>query len=60
MKSVFESNPEATKLLVFEDGNCFLPKDRNLAILHKTQTGKDFTEVVKEQEENKPKKTTKK
>jgi hypothetical protein len=58
MKSVFDSNPEATRLLVFEDGNCFLPKDRNLAILHKMQTGKDFEEVLKEQEvkeETKPK-----
>jgi len=62
MQSVFEANPNISKLIVFEDGNCFLMQDRNLAELHKKQTGLEYTIVAKEEEkqpEIKTKKTNK-
>lgn len=60
MNSVFEANPTISKIIVFEDGNCFLMQDKNLAELHKKQTGLEYTIVSKEEEkqiENKSKKS---
>lgn len=47
MDSVFAANPDINELLVFEDGNCFQLKDRNLADHHKAITGQPYTLVVR-------------
>jgi hypothetical protein len=47
MESVFSANPDINELLVFEDGNCFKLKDRNLADHHKAMTGLSYTMVVR-------------
>lgn len=50
MNSVFEANPEVEKLIVFEDGNCFLMQDKQFADLYKKQSGIDY-KIVSRQEE---------
>lgn len=57
MKSVFEANPEATELFVFEDGNAFVKQNHaDGYALQSKQTYK----IVKKEVETTKKETTKK
>ena len=48
MESVFEANQNETQLIVFEDGNCFLMKNKSLADNHALQTKTEYKIINKE------------
>lgn len=60
MEAYFELYPEEKGFYVFEDGNVFFLKDRNLAEKHKHDTKQDYKLVERSVEEEKSKSTTKK
>jgi len=47
MEAYFEMYPEEKLFFVFEDGNVFFAKDKNLAEKHKRDTNKDYQLIHK-------------